>query len=211
MSGAPKNAKGNPLKDVAILILAAGASSRMRGSDKLLEKVDTKPILHQIAAMAVATGCPVFVALPVASPNRLGAVSGLAVTQLEVEDADLGLSASIRAGIGVLPKPTKGVMLMLADMPDLTRTDLLYLLDAFTHNPDQVIRASDITETPGHPIIFPARLFPDLMRLTGQHGARAILSAETVRHIPLPDQHATNDLDTPEQWLAWRKANPFRN
>lgn len=199
------------MKDIAIIILAAGMSSRMRGSDKLLEKVDTKPILHQITKMAASTDCPVFVALPKASHQRLAALAGLAVTQVEVENADQGISASIRTSISILPQSTKGAMIILADMPDLTLADLRLLLGCFASNPDQVIRATDISGTPGHPTIFPARLFSELTQLSGDTGARDMLKTETVLNVPLPDRHATKDLDTPEQWLAWRKANPFRN
>lgn len=183
----------------------------MGGSDKLLEKVDNKPILRHITAVATSTACPVFVALPAASSQRLKALAGLAVTQVEVEDAGQGMSASIRAGIGVLPKSATGAMMVLADMPDLNRADLALLLDRFAANPDRVIRATDTTGEPGHPVIFPARLFSDLMKLSGDAGARDMLISETIITVALPGRHATTDLDTPEQWLAWRRANPLRN
>lgn len=47
-----------------ILILAGGASSRMRGADKLLERIDGQQQLARIAQAARATGLPVRVALP---------------------------------------------------------------------------------------------------------------------------------------------------
>ena len=57
---------------VHILILAAGASSRMRGRDKLLQPIRGKPILRMVVDMALATGAPVMVTLPPASGPRRG-------------------------------------------------------------------------------------------------------------------------------------------
>ena len=41
---------------------------------------------------------------------------------------------------------------------------------------------------------------------TGDDGARDLLKGETVTSVPLPGDHATLDLDTPEAWARWRKA-----
>ena len=63
----------------AILILAAGSSSRMRGGDKLLEEVAGMPLLARITRAALDTGLPVTVALPPDRPARAGVLDGLAV------------------------------------------------------------------------------------------------------------------------------------
>jgi CTP:molybdopterin cytidylyltransferase MocA len=55
-------------------------------------------------------------------------------------------------------------------------------------------------------VIFPRDLWSDLARVTGDEGGRAVIQANKgrVRVIPLPGQMATLDLDTPEDWAAWR-------
>lgn len=60
--------------------------------------------------------------------------------------------------------------------------------------------------TPGHPVVLPRRLFPSLLELRGDQGARALLAQEeeSLRLIPLPGANATTDLDTAEDWAAWR-------
>ncbi|HLQ19463.1 MAG TPA: NTP transferase domain-containing protein, partial [Tabrizicola sp.] len=52
---------------VHILVLAAGASSRMRGRDKLLQPVKGRPILRYVTETALAAAAPVLVALPPAA------------------------------------------------------------------------------------------------------------------------------------------------
>ncbi|MDP4033396.1 MAG: nucleotidyltransferase family protein, partial [Pseudorhodobacter sp.] len=69
-----------------------------------------------------------------------------------------------------------------------------------------ILRATDAAGRPGHPVIFPPWVLPELMGLSGDEGARPVLSrhADRLRLIALPEQHATTDLDTPEAWAHWR-------
>ena len=65
------------MKDVTIIIPAAGASSRMGGRDKLLEEVEGVPLLRRQVLRAAETGCEVIVALPPGGRARLAALAGL--------------------------------------------------------------------------------------------------------------------------------------
>lgn len=191
--------------NVLILILAAGASSRMRGGDKLLEPVDGVPQLVRITHAARKTGAKVLIALPPDRPARSEAVAGLADC-VTVPDAREGMAASIRAGVA-RSGDVAGLMILPADMPELTTADLAAALSAFDAAPDLIWRGASATGKPGHPVIFPARDFPALAALQGDTGARMVLQAEAARVtlIALPDQHALTDLDTPEDWAAWRE------
>lgn len=192
---------------VPILILAAGASTRMRGRDKLLELVAGEPLLARVARAAVASGAPVLVALPAGSDRRVAALRGLAVQIVTVTDADEGMAASIRAGVAALPASATAVVLMLADMPDIRSDDIRALLVAHQGVADApILRAAGPQGQPGHPVLFPARFFAELGALQGDTGARAILAAhaDAVRLIPLPGTRALTDLDTPEDWAVWR-------
>lgn len=189
---------------IAILLLAAGASSRMRGRDKLREIIDGESLLRRMCKRALAADLgPVFVSLPSADHPRVDSLSGLAVTQVFVPDADQGMSASIRAAITTLTPVIQAVMIIPADMPELTAQDLCTLAKAHRHG--RITRgASD--GTPGHPVLFPADLFPDLQKLQGDQGARPVIAAHSDRlHlVSLPERHALTDLDTPEAWIDWR-------
>ncbi len=191
---------------LTILLLAAGASTRMRGGDKLLEEIDGEPVLRRQAKAALAADGPVFVALPPDRPTRQTALQGINVTRLTVPDATEGMGASIRAGVAALPKDGTGVMILPADMPEITADDIQALATAHARQPDAVLRGASEDGVPGHPVVFPARLFDRLRMLTGDAGARAVLQDEAVRLIPLPARHALTDLDTPEDWAAWRAA-----
>lgn len=191
------------MQGATILLLAAGASARMGGADKLMLPVGGVPLLARSAQRAAATGAPVIVALPPQAPARRRALEGLGLTLLDVPDAAEGMAASIRAGVAAAGAAA-GLALLPADMPDLTTEDLARLLAAFGRAPDAVHRATAADGRPGHPVIFPRRLFPALARLAGDTGGRALLRDEAVRATALPGEHALTDLDTPEDWAAWR-------
>ncbi|MGI3171424.1 nucleotidyltransferase family protein [Pseudooceanicola sp. C21-150M6] len=194
----------------AILILASGASSRMRGGDKLLEKVGGWPLVATLALSARTASPMVFVTVPTVNHPRADALEGLPATLVPVPDAQDGMSASIRRGVDALPEEAAAVMLLPADMPELTAQDLRDVITLWRQQPDTITQATGQDGTPGHPVIFPRRLFPALKALTGDQGARTILQAETPQRIALPARHALTDLDTPEDWASWRRANAHR-
>ena len=194
--------------DIAILILAAGASRRMQGRDKLLENVDGMTLLRrQVLRARAATDAPVIVALPPLPHARQDELRDLDVQIVQVGNADDGMNASLGAGLAALPATAKAVMVMLADMPDVTEEDLRTVLDAVDLASDHMIwRATTAQGAPGHPIIFRSPLWPALQALTGDSGGRDIARAHLDRtlYVPLPANHARTDLDTPEAWAAWR-------
>ena len=190
-----------------VILLAAGASSRMRGRDKLMEDVDGQPLLRRQTRLALSVG-PVTVALPPAPHPRYTALTGLDITPLPIPDAAEGMGASLRRAFAALPPDTAAAMVMLADMPDLEPSDLARLAASVDLSSETLVwRAATEDGRPGHPIIFAAALFDQLKRLSGDDGGRAVVrgAGARVQMVPLPGQRARLDLDTPEDWAAWRK------
>ncbi|MFY0310708.1 NTP transferase domain-containing protein [Leisingera sp. D0M16] len=188
---------------IAILLLAAGASSRMQGRDKLMEEVDGEPLLSRICRRAALTGLQVYVTLPSSTHPRAAAI-GTAVP-IPVPDADEGMAASIRRGVTALPEGCDGVMILPADMPEVETQDMLRLAARFRGSSSPILRATAEDGTPGHPVLFPSRCFAALKALSGDQGARGVLKGEAVKLVALPKAHALTDLDTPEDWAAWRR------
>lgn len=191
---------------LTILILAAGASSRMRGADKLLLHVDGLPQLRRIALQAMATGRPVLVTVPSDNPLRAAALQDLAVTVVAVPDSATGISASLRAGYRAAGDGA-ALMILPADLPELDTTDLTTMIAAYSADPAAIHRGS-AGNRPGHPVVLPQDLLPKLAGLSGDQGARRLIDTEShrVKLCPLPGAHAVLDLDTPEDWVAWQNA-----
>ncbi|PHQ99389.1 MAG: hypothetical protein COB39_04070 [Marinosulfonomonas sp.] len=192
---------------IPILILAAGASNRMNGRDKLLMDVDGRTLLRHVVHRAVATGGPVLVTLPDGDIKRRDALSGLDVRIIPVMNADQGMAASMRAGLEIIPTKNAGVLVALADMPDVSTEDYTCLINAFQADPyANIHRAASTDGTAGNPVLLPMWALNDPEIFQGDAGARHLLRqhADRVRLVPLPDNHAITDLDTSEDWAAWR-------
>lgn len=205
---------GDMQPDVHILILAAGASSRMRGPDKLLQPIDGQPILRRVAETALATGAQVLVTLPPSGEGRRAALTGLALTLVEVPDAAAGMSRSLARGVASItarnPGARDGVMILPADMPGFTPAALLDIMARFCADPDLIWRGGTAAGQVGHPAIFPRDLWSALSAVSGDEGGRSVLQShrDRVRIVPLPGQMATLDLDTPEDWAAYLARPP---
>jgi molybdenum cofactor cytidylyltransferase len=188
-----------------ILLPAAGAASRMRGGDKLLELVAGEALLRRQVRQALAVCGDVVVCLRADDAARIAVLAGFSLRIVTVVEAAEGMAASIRAGaLGA----AGAVMVLPADMPEIAEDDLRSLIAAFEQDPKAIWRGASAEGEAGHPVIFPADLTPALQDLRGDAGARALLKAHAgrVRLCPLPARHALTDLDTPEDWAAWRAA-----
>lgn len=201
------------MTQITLVIPAAGASRRMGDRDKLLEPVDGAPLLRGVAQRALAVSDHVIVTLPDPTSPRRAVLDGLSVVQIMVPDAGDGMSASLRRAEEAVPEGSQGVMILPADMPDLTEDDLRQVIQAFTDASGEfLVQATGADGTPGHPVLFPADLIREFQTLNGDAGARTILKANRGRliRVPLPDDHALTDLDTPDAWTLWRANNPDR-
>lgn len=183
----------------------------MRGADKLLEQVDGVPLLRRQALAALETDAPVFVAIPSLAHSRCSTISDLRVTLVEVPTAEQGMSESLKTGVAALPECSR-FMVFLADLVGLTSSDLKQMLDYKAKAETLILRGADQSGAVGHPILFDARLRPAFATLSGDNGGADIIKANKSRLelVSLPSDHATLDLDTPEDWAAYRSGRQIR-
>lgn len=193
---------------VAIVLLAAGASSRMGGLDKLTQPVNGKPLLRVVSERMCDSGADeVLCVVSPDRPEREPALAGLSVRTIANPRASEGMGTSIAAGVAALSPETDAVIIALADMPEVTAQDIDRLIAGFDPAEGRAItRAVGPDGRPGHPVLFGRRFFEALCGLEGDQGARAILTehADFLVDVPLADSAAHTDLDTPEDWAAWR-------
>ena len=189
---------------LAIVILAAGASSRMRGRDKLFELVDDTPILTRLAILAQGFG-DVYVTLPNPEHPRNELLHDTFSTPVYVPDAAEGMSASIkRACKAISQTPATGMMILTGDLPGLKNTHFEQMCAHWAMNETQYVQAKDYNQAPGHPVIIPKSGWADIDTLHGDIGLRNILREKRITYVSFNDDAPTLDLDTPEAWASWR-------
>lgn len=200
---------------IVTFIPAAGRSSRMRGRDKLLETVGGVPILRRAAIEALkAEVGPVIVGIGPDDRERRKALGDLDVEILEVADAAEGMAATLRAGaqaaLAVMNATQGGdyeyfgMLVMLPDMPGIEASDIVEMDRVFQAQGGPVVRATSEDGRAGHPVLFPDHAVRDFESLSGDKGAAAMMEGERIVFVALPGRRAVQDLDTPEDWDAWR-------
>ncbi|WP_373356757.1 NTP transferase domain-containing protein [Pseudoroseicyclus sp. CXY001] len=191
---------------IPLLLLAAGRSSRMRGADKLAEEVGGEPLLTRTARAACAATAPVFVALPALDHPRAALMAGLEVTPLALPGSAEGLGGTVREGVAALPA-CPAFLILAADLPLIEAADITALLAARAAHPEALIwRGATPEGKGGHPLLFDASLRPAFAKLEGDTGAAPIVRANRARThlVRYADDRALLDLDTPEDWAAFR-------
>ncbi|MEO1460078.1 MAG: nucleotidyltransferase family protein, partial [Pseudomonadota bacterium] len=197
---------------VSALLLAAGASRRMGGRDKLLELAGGEPVLRRTARSLLASGVEETVV--VLRPGDMARRAALApldepgrLRLIENPRAADGMGTSLAAGLAALAPTADAVLIALADMPDLEAADHDRLLAAFdAEEGREIVRATAEDGTPGHPVLIGRRFFEPLASLAGDEGAKRVIAEhrDFVVAVSLPGRRALVDLDTPEAWEAWR-------
>lgn len=200
-------ANSEALLSVAVVLLAAGASSRMGkgGQHKLLAEFGGVPLIRKSALVALACGADRVVSVTgYRHTDIAAAISDLDIAIIRNEDHASGMAHSLRVGVAAAQQgEPDGIMIMLADMPALTAAHLDALIGAFrTHDGSRVIRAM-AQGLPGNPVIFPRSLCPRLLALEGDAGARRILARGDVVPVDVEIGAAAQiDVDTPEAVIA---------
>lgn len=183
----------------ALIVLAAGRSTRFGAADKLRQPLWGMPLgLHVAAALAEVPFAARFAVT--AGPALDFAAHGY--RELHNDDPAAGLSGSIRLGIAAARAlECAAAVIALADMPRVSAAHVRRLLDA-GDGPDTVVASSNgAIVTP--PALFGAGRFAALLSLTGDEGARALIRAG--RHVIAPEGELL-DIDRSEDLERLRAA-----
>ncbi len=106
-----------------------------------------------------------------------------------------GMSGSIRVGMNAVPADAQAVMILLCDQPLLDADPLQELITIWQAQPEMIV-ASGYADSVGVPAIFPASVFSQLIALSGDRGAKQILSRLKNQVVIHPLQAAALDIDT---------------
>jgi molybdenum cofactor cytidylyltransferase len=183
-----------------IIILAAGASTRL-GRPKQLLEFRGRSLLRHAVETALASVCrPVIVVLGASAEQLVQETHGLSAITVTNPHWSEGMASSIRAGLNFLAPEGKGpdaVVLTLCDQP-LVSTELLNRLVSVHRSTGKGIVASEYGGQCGVPALFGRTYYPELAALKGDRGAKTLFVkyAAEVESIPFPE--AAVDVDRAE-------------
>jgi molybdenum cofactor cytidylyltransferase len=186
---------------IAAVVLAAGRSTRMGGSNKLLAEIGGRPLVRIAVEQALASRAKPVIVVSGHERERLeGALKGLPVQIVHNPDFAQGLGTSVRAGIAAVPAGADGAIVCLGDMPQVDAALIDRLIAAFAPEQGALAVIPTIDGERGNPVLWSRRFFPDLMAIEGDVGARHLISryGEAVVEVPVSGKGALVDVDTPE-------------
>lgn len=183
---------------IAIIILAAGKSSRMKTAKQLLPIGDTTLLGFSINNALKSNADETFCVLGANYDRVRSSIEKYNVEIIQNENFEEGLSSSIVVGIQHLKnKNFDGALIILGDQPKISSDYLNCLIDNFKRNKNSIF-ASDYSGKKGVPAIFPKNHFKDLLQLNGDKGAGLLLNNLIFNVKGVDFKVDLTDLDTPE-------------
>ena len=185
-----------PMKnEPAVVVLAAGAGSRYRGTrHKLSEQLGGDSVLVRTLRNAIASEMSVVLVISEAlidEAQGLVAPEDMVVVDLRSQTG-WGMGDSIAAGVSIHASAT-GWLVLPADMPLVKPSSLRAVADALDQQP---IAFAQHRGRRGHPVGFAAELFSELVMLKGDEGARRLLARYPTAAVELDDPGVLFDIDT---------------
>lgn len=179
---------------IAAILLAAGSARRF-GSQKLVALLDGEPLVRHAARALVSSGIDDLYVVTGSDADRVReALTGVGIDARFVHCAAYasGMAASLGAGLSVLPAGTDAAVIALGDQPGLDPRVVGAIIDAY-HDSSPLIAAPRYRGQLANPVLFSRVVFPELLALTGDVGARGVVLRD-------PSRVRWVDVNAPVPW-----------
>ncbi|MEO6327460.1 MAG: nucleotidyltransferase family protein [Ginsengibacter sp.] len=199
----------NIMHACGIVLLAAGSSTRL-GKPKQSLKYKGQSLLRRAVYEAAKTkAIPIIVVL--------GANAAFLADEVDEKEAHViinkewktGMASSVIAGLNALLQKhplADAVIFMMCDQPFVTES-LLNDLIITQHKTGKPIVTSSFDDTPGPPALFHKSIFPELLQLHGDTGARMIIRKHINEVATVAFAKGNIDIDTVEDYEALLQKN----
>jgi molybdenum cofactor cytidylyltransferase len=176
------------------IVLAAGTGSRF-GATKQLVEIEGKPLVrHAIDALRAANVDELIVVVGHDEEAVRAAIPEDATVVANPNYRD-GQATSIAAALHDVDDTSEAAVVLLADQPGVTDTDVARLIEGFRATRSQIVRLV-FTDGPG-PALLSREIYAEAGHLHGDAGARVLMAShpEWVHEVHV-DRPAPPDIDT---------------
>ncbi|MEO1035757.1 MAG: nucleotidyltransferase family protein [Pseudomonadota bacterium] len=181
---------------VLAALLAAGASRRLGQPKQLLRIGEQTLLAHNAAQLHEATGEAPLVVLGYRSNDMLAALGDVDFMVAHNADWASGMASSIAVAARAVPASVSGLLIAVCDMPRIGVAHYRTLIDRHRAAPNAVV-AAGYPHGPGVPAVFPTGWRERLLQLSGDQGARTLLT-DNATEIAVDLGEAALDIDTPD-------------
>jgi molybdenum cofactor cytidylyltransferase len=194
---------------IGIIVLAAGASSRL-GQPKQLLRFKGETLLSRAIRVGLETQCrPIIVVLGSDAETLQEGINASSASIVVKQDWAEGMSSSIRCGLSALEAASgdkiDAAIFMLCDQPFITSGSVKRLVDAYRSRRTLLVVSeyeAGGEKTRGVPALFSRTLFPELMLLRGAQGAKRIIARHAAQATVIAVPEAAFDVDMADDYRA---------
>jgi molybdenum cofactor cytidylyltransferase len=199
------NRRGDDVLKIAMIVLAAGFSSRMGVMKPLLPVGGVSALLR-----AVSLGRPEHI-------HSISVVTGHRCEDVEAELSSYhsknlrrvynakyadGMFTSVKAGIHSLPGDVDGFFLLPVDHCGVTPETLDKIISAFVLSDGQAVVYPTYNGEQGHPPLIPFSFMSGIKDYDGFDGMRGYLSGFPFEEVDVSDRGVLLDMDTPQDYTV---------
>jgi molybdenum cofactor cytidylyltransferase len=184
---------------LASVILSGGASSRM-GSPKALVPYQGRPFLEHLLEVTAHREIGARRVVLGAHAEPISKAVDLKADEIVINhEWEKGQLSSIQAALRSLPPGTDGILLCLIDHPLISSALVQDLIEQFYKTKKPVVLPV-YEGRRGHPVIFSASLYDELLRAPLETGARAVVWAHSgeIEEVRTNEEGCVLNLNDPE-------------
>ncbi len=192
------------------VILAGGMSQRMGRPKPLLKFSANRTFLDQIVTVMKASQVDRTTVVLGAYADVVQNAVDLSGTRVVVnKEYERGQMSSLITGLTSLPDDSEAILLCLVDSPLITTEMVNALVAAFRQTGRPIVIPVHNGKR-GHPTLFGASLYPELIDALEHEGARSVLQShhDKILELDVPDSAVTINIDTPQQYREHFGSDP---
>ena len=193
---------------ISAVILAAGESRRMGKQNKLLLPVGGESLLFKLVKSVCTSDV-----------GQVLVVIGHEADKIRLELKDLplsfvynpnfseGMTTSIKSGVKEVSPDCDGLLICLADMPFIKKSDINKLIHAYVQNrikEKRLIVVPVFKGQQGNPVLFSSEFRNDILEHKKGSGCRGVIMnyPESVKEIEMDNDNMLLDVDTLEDYQS---------
>jgi molybdenum cofactor cytidylyltransferase len=186
---------------LSVIVLAAGKSTRMRGRNKLLIRINRKPMIRRVVESALSSKVDEVIVVLGWDAKKIGdALTDLPCRFVVNKDYRRGQSSSVKAGLREIAAGTEAVLILPGDIAMIDPHSINKVIEAYNNRNDLIVVAS-YSGRLGHPILLSKGLFKEIEGIDEEtFGLKSVVNRHKnqVRMVETGSENVLLDVDAPE-------------